>query len=217
MTRVLVISPHPDDEAIGCGGVIRQHALGGHVVRVVFLTSGEAGGHGRAPEETARLREDEAQAAARILEIEGIEFWREPDGALSSGPSLTGRLRETILDWGPQILYVPHDREDHPDHRAAARLVRQALSIAGPGVHTLTVLQYEVWTPLSRFDRVVDISPHMEVKLAAIRAHKTQCAVMDFGEAALGLNRYRAIMHSGWPPASYAEVFASLRPTGDTS
>src|SRR5262249_18052193 len=75
MRRILVISPHPDDESIGCGGALRKHALRGDEVRVVFLTSGEKGGHGRPLEETARARELEAATAAAILGLAGIEFW----------------------------------------------------------------------------------------------------------------------------------------------
>jgi LmbE family N-acetylglucosaminyl deacetylase len=60
-----VISPHPDDESIGCGGAIRDHVVKGASVRVVFLTSGEQGGHGRPPEETIRIREMEAAGDLR--------------------------------------------------------------------------------------------------------------------------------------------------------
>src|SRR5258708_39695959 len=89
--RVFVISPHPDDESIGCGGAIRGHVMCGASVRVVFLTSGEKGGHGRAAEETIRIREAEARAAAQDLGIERVEFWREPDGALRATNRLAPR------------------------------------------------------------------------------------------------------------------------------
>ena len=100
MSRVLVISPHPDDEAIGCGGVLCEHVAHEDDVWVVFLTSGEKGGHGRSEEETARLREEEAQAAAAIMGYERLEFWRLPDGALQATGAVVERLRKTVTAWG---------------------------------------------------------------------------------------------------------------------
>ena len=210
MSRVLVLSPHPDDESIGCGGTLRRHVLAKDQVLVVFLTSGEKGGHGRSLEETCRLREQEAKEASRILGIADLEFWRQPDGALRAGTSLVKRLQKKIREWSPDILYVTHDREMHPDHRASVRLLRQAFSGAGRRRAKLSVLMYEVWTPIQRMDEIVDVSPYIQTKLAAIRAYKTQCEVVGFPEAILGLNRYRGEMHS-WPGGKYAEVFTRLR------
>src|SRR5689334_3911187 len=119
MKRVLVISPHPDDESIGCGGTLRKHVLGGDEVRVVFLTSGEKGGHGLPPEETAPLREQEAVAAAKILGLARLEFWRQPDGELEATPEVASRLLDLLAAFRPHLVYAPHDREMHPDHRAA--------------------------------------------------------------------------------------------------
>jgi LmbE family N-acetylglucosaminyl deacetylase len=210
MKRVLVLSPHPDDEAVGCGGALCIHRAEGAVLRAVFLTSGERGGHGRAPAETARLREEEAQAAAHILGLEQVDFWRQPDGALRATHALADRLRTLLANWQPDVLYVTHEHEMHPDHRAAARLVCRALSGAPPLPARPAVLMYEVWTPLQRMDEIVDISPWIEAKLAAVRAHQSQCAVLRFDEAVQGLNRYRGEMHS-WPGGDYAEVFARMR------
>src|SRR5437879_4633880 len=82
MSNVLVISPHPDDESIGCGGTLRRHVLQGDIVQAVFLTSGERGGHGRSREDTMRIREQEAREAAAILGLAQIEFWRVSNGSL---------------------------------------------------------------------------------------------------------------------------------------
>jgi LmbE family N-acetylglucosaminyl deacetylase len=208
--RVLVISPHPDDEAIGCGGTLRKHVLEGSRVHVVFLTSGEAGGHGRPPAETGALREREAQAAADVLGIERIEFYREPDGKLRATPGLVERLRTKLARWRPKRIYLPHGQETHEDHRAAARLLRRALAPAEAADLHPEVRLFEVWTPLQRMDEIVDISNHVETKRAAIQAYASQCAVMRLDEAILGLNRYRGEMHS-WPGGDYAEVFAAMR------
>ena len=211
MKRILVLAPHPDDEAIGCGGTILRHVKAGDVVRVVFLTSGEKGGHGRPENETVRVREAEARAAAMILRVKAVEFWHEPDGALSATVTAANRLRDAMCSWKPDILYVTHDREMHPDHRAAARLVRRAMKGLAAQQKRPDVLMYEIWTPLQRMDEIVDISPFLQKKLAAVRAYRSQCAVVGFEAAVRGLNRYRGEMHS-WPGGDYAEVFARLTP-----
>jgi N-acetylglucosamine malate deacetylase 1 len=209
MTRVLVISPHPDDDAIGCGGTLRRHVLDGDQVRVIYLTSGEEGGHGRPPDETAHLREDEARTAAQILGLHEVEFWRLPDGACRVTKDVVDRLQAVIVDWQPDRIYVPHEQEMHPDHRAAARLVRR--SLAGLRQSELPVVaMYEVWTPLQEMDEIVDISGYLDEKLAAVHAHKSQCDVLKFDDAIRGLNRYRGEMHS-WPGGDYAEIFRWMR------
>lgn len=208
MSTVLVISPHPDDEATGCGGVIRRHVLAGDDVQLVFLTSGEAGGHGRTPQDTIRIREAEARAAGAILGVTELQFWHEPDGALTATPALIERLRARIRKLAPRTLYVTHALEMHDDHRAAAAAVSGALADLPPESRP-DVLTYEVWTPLHQLDEIVDITAFVEIKRSAIQAHRSQCAVIAFDEAILGLNRYRGEMLS-WPEGEYAEVFARM-------
>ena len=204
--HVLVVSPHPDDESLGCGGTLRGHVVAGDIVRVLFLTSGENGGHGVPPELVADLREKEAAEAAAILGIAEITFCREKDGALMTTPSLVEHVRHAIEDSPPDVIYLPHDREMHPDHRAAVDVVRHVLERS---TRHPDVWMFEVWTPTQRIDQVIDISAFVEVKRQAIRAYRSQCAVIDFEQAVIGLNRYRGEMHS-WPEGDFAEVFTRL-------
>ena len=199
--RVLVVSPHPDDEAVGCGGTLRGHAEGGRELRVVFLTSGENGGHGVPPADARPLREKEAQRAAEILGIAHLDFWRYTDGAVRATAAIVGRLQELLTTWKPDIVYAPHAGEMHADHRAAARITRRALQS-----RPVASRFFEVWTPLQRMDEIVDITPHIDAKLDAIRAYESQCCVLPFDEAFRGLARYRGEMFS-WPEGQYAEVF----------
>ena len=185
-----------------------RHLEQGDDVRVVFLTSGEKGGHGRSEADTMRLREREARRAAKILGLRDLEFWREPDGAVRATAGAVSRLRKTLTDFQPDTVYLPHNREMHADHRAGVRLLRQALRETD-GARPL-VLMFEVWTPTQRLDAIVDISPYIETKLRAVRAYRSQCAVMGFVAAVRGLNRYRGEMHS-WPGGNYAEVFTRMR------
>src|ERR1043165_2622614 len=122
-SRGLVLAPHPDDEAIGCGGTLRWHVEQGDEVHVIFLTSGEDGVRGQTPGETARIREREARAAAKVLGYGTLEFWREPDGKLRSTTAIRNRLAEKLRSFRPHLLYVPHPGEMHPDQdRKSTRL-----------------------------------------------------------------------------------------------
>jgi len=207
--NTLVFSPHPDDESIGCGGRLCAHALAGERIKIVFLTSGESGGHGRPAEDTARVRENEARAASAILGAAETEFWRLPDGRLRATRALSERIAGTVERFRPGRIYVTHAGEMHPDHRAAYRAVANAVrSLRGPRPALVT---YEVWTPLQKMTEVADISAHIGRKLRAIRAYRTQCRVLDFAAAMRGLARYRGEMHS-WPGGEYAEVFLEVEP-----
>lgn len=209
MKNILVISPHPDDEAIGCGGTICKHIAEGDSVIVVFLTSGEKGGHGKSEEETIKIREQESKNAANIFKLKHIEFWTEPDGHFEADEILLLRLVNFIIEADIQIIYVTHEKEEHPDHIAAAKFVKQAINQLPENILAPTVWMYEVWTPIQRMDHIVDISAYVDTKRKAILAYKSQCDVLAFDEAILGLNRYRGEMHS-WPGGDYAEVFKKL-------
>jgi N-acetylglucosamine malate deacetylase 1 len=208
MSRILVLAPHPDDETIGCGGTLMRHVKRRDEVHVVFLTSGEKGGHGRSETETIRVREGESRKAAKILGVRKFEFWHLPDGAVRPARAAVDRLRKKLKQFKPDRIYVTHEREMHPDHRGAVLILRRVL--AGASGKCPDVLGYEVWTPIQKFSEIVDISPFMEKKLRAVKAYRSQCAVVGFVEAVRGLNRYRGEMHS-WPGGDYAEVFTEMR------
>ena len=209
MSNILVISPHPDDESIACGGTICVHVAQGDSVQVIFLTSGEKGGHGSSEAETIETREREALQATLILAISDPVFWREPDGNFISTEKNVLRLCDIIITYAPEIIYCPHEDEDHTDHKQAVKLVVDALKqLPDLGKRPL-VYGYEVWTPIQKIDLIVDISEHVEKKQNAIQAHKSQCSVLAFDEAILGLNRYRGEMHS-WPGGDYAEIFKRI-------
>ncbi len=210
MQKILVISPHPDDESIGCGGTICKHIAEGDRVEVIFLTSGEKGGHGRSEEETIFLREQEAISAGKILQLSDINFWRQPDGRFQANENCIERIVEKIKNYSPSVIYVPHEDEQHPDHKAAATLVTLALKKFADDVYKPIVWMYEVWTPIQQIDHIVDISEYIAIKQKAIQAYHSQCSVLKFDEAILGLNRYRGEMHS-WPGGDYAEIFSALK------
>jgi LmbE family N-acetylglucosaminyl deacetylase len=69
------------------------------------------------------------------------------------------------------------------------------------------LLGYEVWTPLSEYNEVQDISAVMERKLEAVRCHRSQMGEYHYERAVRGLNEYRGVMAGR---CRYAEVFRRL-------
>jgi LmbE family N-acetylglucosaminyl deacetylase len=69
------------------------------------------------------------------------------------------------------------------------------------------LLAYEVWTPLQQYSLVVDITPYLDRKLAALNLHQSQLANFRYDQAISGLNRYRGIMTG---KGNYCECFQIL-------
>lgn len=206
MPTVMVIAPHPDDESIGCGGAICLHAARGVRVVVVFLTSGELGLKGLPHEEAWRVREREAQEAADVLRIGALTFLRRPDWFLKDTIGEIASLLRPILEReAPQMIYVPHEGEWHPDHQASSSILQAALADSTNPRPTL--FSYEIWTPLGNWDCVEDITKVMPRKLQAIRCYRSQMEQFRYDRAIRGLNQYRGILGAG---CRYAEVFGSI-------
>jgi LmbE family N-acetylglucosaminyl deacetylase len=206
--RVLVVAPHPDDEAIGCGGQLLRHTQAGGRVQAVFLTSGERGLPELPAEQVWRIREAEARRAARVLGLERLSFLRLPDGEVRTVLDEGSRGLSVLLEQSfPTIIYLPHPADHHPDHLATLPLVRRALERWKERSDWPRLLGYEVWTPMGRWNRIEDVTPFMARKLQAIRCYPSQLRFFRYDHAVRGLNRHRGIMagHS-----RYGEAYVKL-------
>ncbi len=207
---VIVFSPHPDDESLGCGGSIAKHIASGTSVSVVFMTSGEAEDDmPQVPAERAAIREAEARAATAVLGVDDVTFLHLPDGGLKYRTSHVSKVRKLLMHHKPSIVYIPHKNDAHPDHQATYHIVMDALRRAGLG--GVTVRCYEVWTPLASVDYCEDISEYMQCKFDALQQYTSQLAIVGYDASIKGLNSYRGGMTShicdGARYASYAEAF----------
>ena len=218
---VLVLAPHPDDEVIGCGGVLRRHVLAGAHVTVVFLTDGRRGDRGleeapglddeeldRARTALAERRKRESEAAADILGVQELLFLDGPDGELDDTPALTDRLRGVLRRTVPSLIYVPSMLDLHADHWATNRVFFRCLDALGEDAPVLR--EYEVWTPLL-INRLVVVDDVMEEKRRALEQFASQNPER-LVNAAMGLNRYRSIYLYRARERQYAEAFFESSP-----
>ena len=198
--RLLVLAPHPDDEVIGCGGLVALHLREGRKVHVVVATDGAQAGN-------AATREAESRAALALLGDATIEFLGFPDRDLSDAHELDDRLAAILRDWKPDLIAVPSPLEIHPDHVALSRafcdlIARDASLFADLAV--ARVVFYEVSAPL-RPNALVDITSVADAKYAAIATHESQSAVRDYTSYARGLNAWRTMTLP--PDVKFAEAY----------
>lgn len=175
---LLAIAAHRDDAELTCGGVLAKAAKAGHRVGILDLTQGEMGTRG-----TAEIRAAEAESARRVLGVVVRENLELPDAGIFNDDSSRAKLVQAIRRLRPRVIIAPALEGRHPDHRAAAQLVRDASFLSGlakyaPGsekhrplkvLHCLTYRQ-----DYTRPSFIVDISDELEQKLEAIRCYASQ-------------------------------------------
>src|SRR5580658_3818036 len=114
---ILVIAPHPDDEVLGCGGVIARHTARGDRVQVVVVSRGVPDIF---PPEIIEETRTELAAAHQMLGIEQVHFLDFPAPRLDTLPGhvLADRLTRLVRAFQPKTVYAPHWGDLHSDHKA---------------------------------------------------------------------------------------------------
>ncbi|MBY6275938.1 PIG-L deacetylase family protein [Symbiobacterium thermophilum] len=198
--RVLAFTAHPDDLEFFCGGTLRRMALAGSRITAVVLTDGEKRGNWR---DLAEQRQAEQWQAARLQGYEAVHFLGLPDFGLAEDPRLERLLARAWDHAGPEVVLAFDPKElvpqmAHRDHKALGRAVMDlARSRAVSGAQ---VYFYGTRHP----DVLVDISPVIDDKVRAVRAHRSQMVYLDEAETD-GAVRLMARIMAGRSGVAYAE------------
>lgn len=190
---VLVLAPHPDDDVLGCGGLMAACAAAAIPVRVVYLTDGKLSHFGsrRWPaHEIADARQHEAVLGAQCVGMDpsALSFLRIPDATLLFNPQANRRALAALHALDAQLhfkcIVTSWLHDPHPDHVGAARLAQRFCAVR----KDCRLLHYPIWgrflpDGLQLRDRPwraarLDIGAHLETKRAALAAHRTQMTPM---------------------------------------
>lgn len=204
--RVLVVSPHMDDEVMACGGSLLLHRQLQSDIRVVYVSDSSAGL--RDPVAAGRLRATrhaEMTEVRTVLKLDSVIELGFPDGRLVQHErQIAERLASELKEFAPTLVFCPFPLDGHGDHQACAFAVSAAARIAG---WQGEVLAYEVWSALTP-NIAIDIGSVVEEKAELIRMYTSQMEDRDYASAFIGLNRYRGLAHR----VAFAEAFHRCTP-----
>ncbi|MET0971589.1 MAG: PIG-L family deacetylase [Tardiphaga sp.] len=185
---IVVLSPHPDDETLGMGGLIKQATDAGQQVDVVLITDG-AGSHPHSamypPIKLVALRKQEVLDAASLLGLppSSLHHLDLPDAQTPrSGPDFDVAV-QTVTDLmtrrGARNLFVTWQHDPHCDHETAAAMAEAAIT----RVPEAKLWSYPIWgwhldpdaeLPGAPGGYRLDIAGQQAVKARAIAAHRSQ-------------------------------------------
>jgi len=226
----MIVSPHPDDEAVGCAGSILRHVQAGDRVCLAVATDGRQSRAVPDPQEMSDRRKREALHAAKLLQIDRMEWIGLAEGAWNV-TMLKERLKALMGAVAPDIIYAPSRIDFHPEHLRVAHALALALGeVAAPQLQSTRVRVYPIQVPLGPFavNLVTDVSAVHSNCEAVLRAYASQASSIH---CARRRRRYSALLHriSGhaeelWElpaacyvglhcesPALWPEVFRGLR------
>ncbi|MCS0789130.1 bacillithiol biosynthesis deacetylase BshB2 [Cytobacillus firmus] len=187
--HVLVIFPHPDDEAFGDSGTISLHIDNGTPVTYACLTLGEMGRNmGNPPfatrETLPKIRKEELEEAARVLGIQDLRMlgYRDKTVEFEDEEKLANRLGVIIGETNPSLIITFYPGYAvHPDHDATGaaviRAVKELPADKRPKVHCVA-FSNNCEEEIGQADIVNDVSAVADRKVAAIKAHASQTQLM---------------------------------------
>ena len=224
--RVLVVTPHPNDAEVWCGGTVARWINEGAEVHYVLCTDGGKGTFDRqvSSMDLAAIREEEQREAAKILGVKEIVVLGHPDGELEDTDAFRRELVRQIRLVRPDVVLCPEPYRRnlawHRDHRIAGQVALDAVfPYARDHLHlkelwedeglephkTGTVLLWGAEEP----DTHMDIGDTLEVKIRAVAVYHSQMSGRSQAEVEQFV-RERAASDGAGQDYDYAEAFRKL-------
>jgi LmbE family N-acetylglucosaminyl deacetylase len=224
--RILVVTAHPDDVDFGVAGSVATWAKAGVEISYCIVTDGDAGGSDRSitRADMAVLRREEQRAAAAEVGVTDVVFLGYPDGRLVPSIDLRRDISRQIRRVRPQrVVCQSPDRmwdrigASHPDHLAAGEAAVSAVypdarnpfahpELLEEGLEPHTVP--EIWMMAAPHpNRVVDITDMFDIKIAALRRHRSQVGEGEWLDERLRTWAEAGGRQAGLPAGRMAESF----------
>jgi LmbE family N-acetylglucosaminyl deacetylase len=194
---ILVVTPHPDDAEFGVAGTVARWTKQGKQVVYVVCTNGDKGTSDPdvKPDELAEIRQNEQRAAAELLGVREVIFLENPDQGLEDTPEFRKQIVEMIRRYRPETVVTADPYRHyiwHRDHRITGQVTIDAVfpyardhlaypDLLDEGLQPHKVREMLFWAT-EDINYVSDITDTFDLKLAALRCHKSQVKSMKVSD-----------------------------------
>lgn len=195
-SRALAVVAHPDDLEYGAASAIARWTGQGKEVVYCLVTSGEAGIDSMAPDECARVRQEEERRSAAQVGVSTVEFLGHPDGLVEANLVLRRDLAAAIRRHRPEVLISLNHRENfpnglnHADHRAvgvalldAARDAANRWLFVGFGGEPWGGVRFAIFANSPQANRTVDVADTISAGVASLSEHRQYLDALADGTA----------------------------------
>jgi len=181
--KMLIVAPHPDDECIGCGGIL---AIYPKQCDILVMTDGSMGNNKYTRLKEKEIRKNDFLCAMEYLNISSYIWLGLQDRRLFFYIDCLSNIDFSKYT----IIFLPYVDDVHIDHTATFAFA--AKKIRRQNLHNVTIFQYEVHVPFQCPTHYLNITDVIEKKIKAINCHEDQMNQLQYGAIAQALNKYRA-------------------------
>lgn len=219
--KVLIVAPHPDDEVLGCGGIMAKYISEGHDVYVAVMTNASTGAPELFSSEVVMSIREEALKAHQILGVKDTFFFDFPAPRLETSPSyqISIQLNQLIQKLSIDTLYLPHRGDMHKDHG----VVFYAALVAARPINNCTVRNIYTYETMSETEWAApfgsevfipniyeDVTEFFHLKIEAMKCFQSQLKAYPHSRSLESLESL-AIVRGVTVGVPKAEAFALIR------
>ncbi len=219
MKKVIVVSVHPDDETLGCGGTLLKHKFQQDAVYWLIVTA--AFEHQGFSSELIQKRTEEIKKVSQLYDFDEVFELNFPTGTLDEIPyyKLIGSVSDVIRNVQPNIVYLPFHGDIHSDHR---KVFESAYSCTKtfryPSIEkvlmmeTISETDFAPAIPTNAFlpNSYVDISDYISRKIEILKIYESEIKEHPFPRSIRAVEAL-AVLRGAQAGCEYAESFMMLK------
>ena len=164
--KVLIISPHADDEILGCGGFISKYSKKNYSINVLILTNANKGAPEIYSADQIKKIRNEAKIANKYIGTKKLFFENLPALNLANYPlyKITSIIDRYISTINPEIVLIPSSNDIHDDHKVIFKASKVSMRMNKKN-NVKKILSYEVLSETEWNEHEKPFNPNYYVNL----------------------------------------------------